>query len=109
MAKTPIPKRLRKLRNQAKLSQANLGVAAGMDPSGASARMNQYERDIHVPDYQTMKRIADVLGHPVPFFYTEDDIMAEIILHLGQLDEAGRVKWLDRVRKEVTMGRSPSS
>ena len=86
MAKTPIPKRLREARKRAKLSQANLGVAAGMDPSGASARMNQYERDTHVPDYQTLKRIADVLETPAPFFYAEDDLLDEVIILLGELE-----------------------
>ena len=103
MAKTPIPKRLREVRTRAKLSQTNLGVAAGMDPSGASARMNQYERDTHVPDYQTMKRIAGVLGHPVQFFYTEDDLLAEVLLYVGKLDHAGLVNLRDELKKSVLL------
>ncbi|MBF0135993.1 MAG: helix-turn-helix transcriptional regulator [Magnetococcales bacterium] len=99
MAKTPIPERLKEARKRAEFSQTELGVAAGMDPSGASARMNQYERDKHVPDYQTLKRIAGVLGCPVPYFYAEDDTLAEILLHLGRLDESGKAALLEELRK----------
>ena len=104
MAKTPIPKRLREARDRAELSQAELGIAAGMDPSGASARMNQYERDKHVPDYQTMKRIAAVLGCPVPYFYTEDDTLAEILLHLGRMDDAGKAAVLEGLKGSAVKG-----
>ena len=101
MAKTPIPNRLQEARKRAKLSQANLGVAAGMDPSGASARMNQYERDTHVPDYQTMKRIADVLEIPVPFFYTEDDTLAETLLHIGNMESIDLIALRDDLKQKV--------
>lgn len=99
MARTPIPKRLLEVRTRAKLSQTDLGVAAGMDPSVASARMNQYERDKHVPDYQTLKKIAGVVGCSVPFFYAEDDTFAEAILLLGQLDAASKAALLLELRK----------
>lgn len=98
MTKTPIPKRLKEARDRAHLSQTELGVAAGMDPSGASARMNQYERDKHVPDYQTLKRIAGVLGCPVPYFYAEDDTLAEILLHLERMDASDRTALLEGLR-----------
>lgn len=101
MTRTPIPQRLLEVRTRAKLSQAELGIAAGMDPSVASARMNQYERDKHVPDYQTMKKIAGVVGCPVPFFYTEDDVIAGILLHLGSMGRSGREALLDGLQKGV--------
>lgn len=104
MTRTPIPKRLKDAREQAGLSQAELGVAAGMDPSGASARMNQYERDRHVPDFQTLKRIASVLGYPVLYFYAEDDDFAEILLHLGRMDDRGRSTLLAELRKSSSRG-----
>ena len=103
MAKTPIPKRLREARKKANLSQANLGVAAGMDPSGASARMNQYERDTHVPDYQTLKRIAEVLETPVPFFYAEDNLLAEVLMLLGQLEPMALASIRDELEQMVSL------
>lgn len=104
MTRTPIPKRLKEARDRAKLSQAELGVATGMDPSGASARMNQYERDRHVPDFQTLKRIAAVLECPVLYFYAEDDDLAEILLHLGRMDGSERFAVLTELRKSACRG-----
>ena len=101
MARTPIPRRLLEVRTRAKLSQTELGVAAGIDPSVASARMNQYERDKHVPDYQTLKKIAGVVGCPVPFFYAEDDVLAGILLHLGSLDRSRKETLLEGLQKGV--------
>ncbi|MBF0190260.1 MAG: helix-turn-helix transcriptional regulator [Magnetococcales bacterium] len=106
MSRTPIPKRLKEARDRAELSQTELGIAAGMDPSGASARMNQYERDKHVPDFQTLRRIAVVLGCPVPYFYAEDDDLAEILLHLGKLDDSEKSALLEGLRNSVRRGDS---
>ena len=63
--------------------------------------MNQYERDTHVPDYQTMKRIADVLETPVPFFYTEDDTLAEILLHIGNMEPSDLIALQAGVKQKV--------
>lgn len=77
--KTPISQRLKQARIDAGLSQKSLGIEAGIDRFSASARMNQYETDKHVPDYGTIKRIAAVLGVPTAYFYCEDDDLAEVI------------------------------
>lgn len=58
------------------VSQEKLGVAAGLDEMSASARMNQYERGKHDPDYLTVTRIANVLNVPEGYFYTMDDTAA---------------------------------
>ncbi|WP_213072094.1 helix-turn-helix domain-containing protein, partial [Acinetobacter baumannii] len=52
---------------------------AGIDESSASARMNQYERGKHVPDFLVASKIAEVLELPTAYFYVEDDLLAEII------------------------------
>ncbi|EKD75456.1 MAG: Transcriptional regulator [uncultured bacterium] len=79
MDSSPLCKRLKEARLAAKLSQKQLGIAAGMDEFSASARMNHYEKGRHTPDYQTLKRIAKVLKLPVAYFYAESDGLAEII------------------------------
>lgn len=76
---TPIPVRLKAARKVAGYTQQQLGMALGMDPNTASARMNQYERGKHTPDYQTMQRIGKVLGVPTAYFYCEDDDLAGVI------------------------------
>lgn len=78
-APSPVARRLREAREEAGLSQKQLGIAAGIDQFSASPRINQYEQGKHQPDFGTVKRLAAVLKVPPPFFYTEDDKLAEII------------------------------
>ena len=77
--KSPVSKRLREARSEAELSQKALGIKAGIDRFSASARMNQYEMDTHVPDFGTIKRIAKVLKIPTAYFYCENDELAKVI------------------------------
>lgn len=80
--------RLKQARLRAGLSQEKLGKLAGIDPMSASARMNQYERGKHSPDYALMCRVADILQTPVSWFYTEDEELArlqEIFHHLSPM------------------------
>ena len=78
--KSPVAKRLRQARELKGISQKALGILAGIDQFAASARVNQYERDKHVPDYATSIRLAKALEVPVTFLYADDDDLAEMIL-----------------------------
>jgi transcriptional regulator with XRE-family HTH domain len=78
--------RLRLARKAKGLSQEKLGILAGIDESSASARMNQYERGKHVPDFLVASKIAEVLGLPTAYFYVEDDILAKILQKSFLLD-----------------------
>ena len=73
----PLPKRLRAARERAGLSQARLGTLAGMDPSVASERMNQYERGVHEPKFSVVVAIATVLEVPTAYFSCLEDDLAE--------------------------------
>lgn len=77
--KSPVSKRLREARVLAGLSQKSLGIKASIDQFSASARMNQYEADKHVPDFGTIKRISKVLKLPTAYFYCDDDKLALLI------------------------------
>jgi len=77
---SPFPARLKEARTNAGLSQKELGIKAGVDEFSASARLNQYERGTHSPDYSIIKSIADVLGVPTAYFFAEEDELAELIL-----------------------------
>ena len=79
MFTSPLPKRLKEARLSAKLSQKELGIAAGIDPFSASPRINQYETGKHTPDFLTLKKLAEVLSVPTAFFYAEEDRLAEMI------------------------------
>lgn len=54
----PLPKRLKAARKKLGISQKDLRIRIGMDPSAASSRMNHYEKGRHMPDFETMERIA---------------------------------------------------
>ena len=99
MAKQPpISKRIKELRIKADLSQKRLGILAGIDEFSASARMNQYEKGKHIPDFTTIARFAKVLKVPACYFYAEDDEMAEMILAFGALSPGLRVKTLLKIK-----------
>ncbi|MCH2003898.1 helix-turn-helix domain-containing protein [Acinetobacter ursingii] len=85
--------RLRLARKAKNLSQERLGILAGIDESSASARMNQYEKGKHTPDFLMASQIAKVLELPTAYFYIEDDQLAEIIkkTHLLSSEEKDRV------------------
>ncbi|MGP3124007.1 helix-turn-helix domain-containing protein [Serratia marcescens] len=82
-----LTKRLKEARLKAGLSQEKLGILAGIDEASASARMNQYEKGKHTPDFQIACKIADVLRVPVAYFYTPEDELARFILLFYKLDQ----------------------
>lgn len=72
--------RLKEARLRKGLSQQKLGVLAHIDEATASARMNQYERGIHVPDFELVCRLAVILDVPSCYFYTVEDELARLVL-----------------------------
>lgn len=93
-----VAKRLREARIAAALSQRELGVRAGMDPSVASPRINQYERAKHLPDPHTLERLGAVLGRPLPYFYADDDDLAALISAFYEADSTLRKRCLGLLR-----------
>ena len=92
--------RLAQARERAGLSQKQLGILAGLDPSVASPRINQYERGRHEPQLKTAKQLAEVLGIPPAFLYTDDALLAELLLRWNDLS----LKAKKQVLKEVEAG-----
>jgi transcriptional regulator with XRE-family HTH domain len=90
-----IARRLEQARKRAGISsQAGLGILAGIDESTASTRMNYYAQGTNEPSLYTLTRIAAVVKTPVPYFYCEDDQLADLILKFGSLDEAQKGRLL---------------
>ncbi len=87
-----VAKRLKEARLAKGISQKKLGIAAGIYEFTASPRMNQYERGVHIPDYSTLERLAQVLEVPVPYFYAADDELADWIKCFPRLGKAEREK-----------------
>jgi len=94
-----IAKRLKEARLVFGISQRRLGILAGIDEVSASARINQYERDTHAPNFSILQRIAKVLGCPAAFFTSEDNLMAEIIYLVGKLPETGKQAVLNTAKQ----------
>ncbi|MBO2569892.1 MULTISPECIES: helix-turn-helix domain-containing protein [Shewanella] len=80
---SPFPKRLKQIRTMRGLSQKQLGIQAGIDQFVASARMNQYEKGVHAPDFKTVRSLASILGVPTAFLFCEEDDLAEMILNFS--------------------------
>ena len=72
---------------------------AGIDEFSASARVNQYERGVHMPNYSTATRLAEVLDVPVSYLYEPNNKMAELILEASRLDAKGQAAVLKLARK----------
>lgn len=83
------------------LSQKQLGIDAGIDPSAASPRVNQYETGKHRPDPNMTEKLCEVLGVPVAYLYCEDDDLANLVAaypRLGVNDRKILIKLIDRVK-----------
>lgn len=110
-AKYPVfAQRLAQARTRAGLSQAQLGLLAGLDPAVASPRINQYERGKHEPQLKTAKRLAEVLGIPPAFLYTDDDLLAELLLQWNDLSLRQKKDLLKQVEAtKAPRGKSPKA
>ena len=86
----PFARRMKTAREQLGISQMELGVRAGIDEFSSSARINQYERGKHAPDFLTVRNLAKVLEVPTAYFYAEDDNLAELIMLFGKLNATDR-------------------
>lgn len=96
--KSPLPARLKAARTAAGMSQRHLGELLGIQPELSSSRITHYEKGRHSPDFLLVKKMSEVLGVPVPYFFTEDDIMAELILELGKLDQDSKIKLIEQLK-----------
>ena len=76
-------RRLRQARLISGLSQKAVGIDLGFDQFVASPWVNQNERGVHPPDYQTAQRLAQARGVTTAFLYADDDDVAQCLLALS--------------------------
>lgn len=93
----PLPKRLKEARVRIGISQKTLGILAGIDEFSASARMNQYEKGKHAPDYAMSMRLAAVLKVPCSYLYEVNDDIAAMLMLYYNLDDAERKKIMEKI------------
>lgn len=99
MSDNPIPLRLKQARNKIGISQKELGIKIGMDESSASGRMNHYEKGRHVPDIETLRKIAQELNVPLNYFLCEDDLSAELACLISRLDDSSKKALITELEK----------
>jgi transcriptional regulator with XRE-family HTH domain len=97
----PLPDRLKQARKKVGISQKELGVRIGMDESSASGRMNHYEKGRHVPDIQTLKKMANELKVPLNYFFCEDDQSAELAILIASLSDEDKKSLIAALNKNL--------
>ncbi|MGI1669592.1 MAG: helix-turn-helix domain-containing protein [Neptuniibacter sp.] len=97
----PFPKRLQQARSQAGVSQKELGIRIGIEPSSASGRMNHYEKGRHMPDFEIIEKLAKELDKPVAFFFCEKDSLAELMCLLDHMSENQRQVLIEKIKKDL--------
>lgn len=70
-----------------------------MEPGSASSRMNHYEKGRHIPDIDTLKRMADELGVPVNYFFCESETTAELARLIAKMTEAQQAELITMLNK----------
>jgi len=93
--------RLREGRLEAGISQEQLGVMAGIEEASASARMNQYEKGKHQPDFLTVERIAKVLNVPEAYFYAKDENLAWVLIQYHRMGAARKKALISYIKDLV--------
>jgi len=96
----PIPARLKAARTKAGITQRELGIRIGMEPSSASGRMNHYEKGRHIPDIDTLKRMADELGVPINYFFCENELTAELARLIANMTETEQAALIAQLIKK---------
>lgn len=91
-------RRLREARKQLGIAQDKLGVEIGMDESCSSARISRYETGIHEPPIAIVEKIALVLNVPVPYFFCEDERLAQILVTYASLSDSQKDELLIQVQ-----------
>lgn len=88
-------RRLKEARVAKGLSQRQLGIEAGLDPSVASTRINRYEKGVHRADDPITHKVAQVLNIPVAYLYADYDALAELILIFERASSEQKAYLLD--------------
>jgi len=94
-------KRLKEARRELNLSQEALGILAGIDEDSASARMNQYEKGKHEPDFTMVERIAKALNVPESYLYAKDEQAASLLKQLHRMTPSARKKLIELIQQNI--------
>ena len=62
--------------------------------------MNHYEKGRHLPDLDTMKRMAKELNVPLAYFFCESDEEAELLKLFSQMESLQKAELLIDLKKK---------
>ena len=62
--------------------------------------MNHYEKGRHLPDLETMKRMAKELNVPLAYFFCESDDEAELLKLFSQMGSLQKAELLIDLKKK---------
>lgn len=99
---TMFGKRLQERRLALGISQADLGVLAGIESHGtAGARISRYESGTHFPDSETLSLVAKALKVPVAYLCADNDAIAELALLAWSLPKRRQAEAVELLREFV--------
>lgn len=61
--------------------------------------MNHYEKGRHIPDIDTLKRMADELGVPINYFFCETETTAELARLIANMTEEEQAELITKLKK----------
>lgn len=100
-----VPKRLKEAREAAGLSQEKLAQLVDLESVNSRSRISNYEAGRFAPPFEFVCRVADVLGYPEYYFYTVNDVTAQILLqlHKGELSphESIAIKEAQKMAEQI--------
>lgn len=106
-ARSIFAQRLKAAREDAGLTQKELGMSVGLPQETAAVRINRYEKGVHDADLATARRIAQSLGVPLAFLYADTDVLAEAILTLGLLSKSEQRKAVADLKARLAQAGAP--
>ena len=62
--------------------------------------MNHYEKGRHVPDIQTLKKIAYELEVPLAYFFCESELLAELSCLIEKLSDEEKSNLINSLKKK---------
>ncbi len=64
--------------------------------------MNHYEKGRHMPDYETLERLAKEVDKPIAYFFCDNDSLAELVCLLDHLTEEQRQALIGLLKSDLT-------
>lgn len=64
--------------------------------------MNHYEKGRHLPDLETVKRMAKELNVPLSYFFCESDDEAELVSLFGQIEPQQRAEVIKTLKAIIS-------